>query len=150
MIYNWEDYYIICLQAKYQLLELKKISSTDNKFKALRDATKRSDIKGRAIKLHIYHSLIPNRHVPPCIPHLGPMLNELSVLSEISQTFLGAEDGTKHINFKKMHQVCVMYQYGDICLMSISPQLTVTVSNVLQYSRELYDFEYNRDVCTKV
>ena len=32
---------VISLQARYQLQELKKLSSTDNKFKALRDATKR-------------------------------------------------------------------------------------------------------------
>ena len=36
----WLIYYFL-LQAKYQLQELKKLSSTDNKFKALRDATKR-------------------------------------------------------------------------------------------------------------
>jgi len=107
VICNWEDYCTICLQAKYHLQELKKISSTDNKFKALRDATKRSDIKETSSSTN--HVLIFNRHTQPCIPYLGPMLNELSVLSEVSQTFLGAEDGTKHINFKKLHQVCIKY-----------------------------------------
>ena len=34
----------ISMQARYQLQELKKLSSTDNKFKALRDATKRYSI----------------------------------------------------------------------------------------------------------
>ena len=33
------------------------------------------------------------------------MLNELCVLAEINKTFLDADDGTQHVNFKKMHKV---------------------------------------------
>ncbi|XP_065912792.1 ras-specific guanine nucleotide-releasing factor 2-like isoform X1 [Dysidea avara] len=94
--------------AKYQLQELKKISSTDNKFKALRDATR--------------------RHPLPCVPYLGPMLNELVVLSEVNKTYLEPKDGIEQINFNKMHQ------------------LNHTISNILHYSQELYEFEYNRDI----
>lgn len=61
---------VTSLQARYQLQELKKLSSTDNKFKALRDATKRYRIYHVicvvtlkllvylvGILYHVYHTL---------------------------------------------------------------------------------------------
>ena len=94
---------VISLQARYQLQELKKLSSTDNKFKALRDATKRYRIYN-AIVTSCY--CVFGRHSLPCVPYLGPMLNELCILFEVSPTYLQpTDDSQKLVNFNKMRQV---------------------------------------------
>ena len=46
------------------------------------------------------------RHSLPCVPYLGPMLNELVIMLEVSPTFLeSSENNHKVVNFNKMRQV---------------------------------------------
>ena len=55
-----------------------------------------------------YHYVCFDRHSLPCVPYLGPMLNELCILFEVSPTFLEpTEEGSnqKIVNFNKMRQV---------------------------------------------
>ena len=50
----------------------------------------------------------------PCVPYLGPMLNELAILFEVSPTYLEATDNSqKVVNFSKMRQVCLRHAYAN-------------------------------------
>ena len=48
-----------------------------------------------------------DRHSLPCVPYLGPMLNELCILFEVSPTFLESteDNNQKIVNFNKMRKV---------------------------------------------